>query len=41
MHHTLDVYPIPREEEPMFINEPWLIDHTLMEYPMSESSGSD
>lgn len=31
MHHTLDVYPIPREKEPMFINEPWLIDKTLLE----------
>lgn len=35
MHHTLDVYPMPREKEPMFINEPWLIDHTLMEYPIA------
>ena len=33
MHHTLDVYPIPKEKEPMFINEPWLIDKTLLEYP--------
>lgn len=31
MHHTLDVYPIPREKEPMFINEPGLIDKTLLE----------
>ena len=31
MHHTLDVYSIPREKEPMFINEPWLIDKTLLE----------
>jgi len=31
MHHTLDVYPIPREKEPKFINEPWLIDKTLLE----------
>ena len=31
MHHILDVYPIPREKEPMFINEPWLIDKTLLE----------
>lgn len=34
MHHTLDVYPIPRDKKPMFINEPWLIDNTLLEYPM-------
>lgn len=31
MHHTLDVYSIPREKEPMFINEPGLIDKTLLE----------
>lgn len=24
-HHDLDVYPIPREKTPMYINEPWLI----------------
>lgn len=34
MHHNLDVYPIPREQTPMYINEPWLIDKTLLEYPM-------
>ena len=31
MHHTLHVYPIPREKVPMFINEQWLIDKTLLE----------
>ena len=31
-HHRLDIYPIPREKEPMFINEPWLIDRSLMNY---------
>ena len=25
-HHDLDVYPIPKEKAPVFINEPWLID---------------
>lgn len=30
-HHDLDIYPIPREKSPMFINEPWLIDGTLLE----------
>lgn len=27
-HHKLDVYPVPREMAPLFINEPWLIDKT-------------
>lgn len=30
-HHSLDPYPIPREKLPMFINEPWLIDKSLLE----------
>ena len=25
----LDPYPIPKEERPLFINEPWLIDESL------------
>ena len=29
-HHNLDPYPIPREKKPMYINEPWLIDRSLM-----------
>ncbi len=28
-HHPLDVWPLPREKEPMFINEPWLIDDSI------------
>ncbi|SFB66353.1 hypothetical protein [Ruminococcus albus] len=28
-HHTLDEFPIPKEEQPIFINEPWLIDRSL------------
>lgn len=30
-HHALDPYPIPKEESPMYINEPWLIDKSLSE----------
>ena len=37
MHHTLDVYPIPREKVPMFINEPWLVDQTLLDYPINRN----
>lgn len=25
-HHSLDVWPVPRDKQPMYINEPWLID---------------
>ena len=28
-HHTLDEFPIPKEKQPIFINEPWLIDRSL------------
>lgn len=30
--HKLDVWPEPREQKPMFINEPWLIDKYLNDY---------
>ncbi len=30
-HHDLDVYPIPREKTPMYINEPWLVDRSILE----------
>ena len=30
-HHTLDVYPLPKEKAPLYINEPWLIDCSLLE----------
>jgi len=30
VHHRLDPYPIPKEESPMYINEPWLIDSTCL-----------
>lgn len=29
IHHTLDVYPNPREKKPLYINEAWMIDDTL------------
>ena len=32
-HHQIDVYPIPREKSPCFINEPWLVDKSLLVYP--------
>lgn len=25
-HHDIDKCPIPREKDPIYINEPWLID---------------
>ena len=28
-HHSLDVWPLPRDQKPMFINESWLIDESI------------
>ena len=33
-HHQLDPYPIPKEKNPLYINEPWLLDKTLLDYPI-------
>ena len=30
-HHDIDVYPIPKNKKPRFINEPWLIDGSLLD----------
>ena len=30
-HHELDVYPIPKEKKPLYVNEPWLIDYSNYE----------
>ena len=34
--HRLDPYPIPKDKTPIYINEPWLIDKSLLEYPQHE-----
>ena len=33
-HHDLDPYPDSKEKSPLYINEPWLFDKTLLEYPV-------
>jgi hypothetical protein len=30
-HHDLDPYPIPKGKEPLYVNEPWLIDDSNYE----------
>ncbi|SDB68475.1 hypothetical protein [Butyrivibrio sp. INlla16] len=32
MHHKFDPYPIPKGETPLYVNEPWLVDKSLLEY---------
>lgn len=29
-HHDLDVYSVPREKNPLYINEPWLVDGSII-----------
>ena len=31
--HSLDPYPIPKDKSSLYINEPWLIDTTLLDEP--------
>ena len=27
--HRMDTYPIPRDEAPLFVNEPWVFDQSI------------
>ena len=40
-HHQLDPYPIPKEKKPLYINEPWLLNKTLLEYPIYKDPEED
>ena len=31
-HHNIDIWPIPEDKKPCFINEPWLVDGSLLDY---------
>lgn len=30
-HHDLDMHPMPKDQAPLFVNEPWIIDGSLLE----------
>ncbi len=32
-HHMLDPYPLSKDKSPLYVNEPWLVDKSLLEYP--------
>jgi hypothetical protein len=36
-YHRLDAYPIPKDKTPLYINEPWLIDNSIMEIRLDAS----
>ena len=31
-HHNIDIWPIPEDKKPCYINEPWLTDGSLLDY---------
>ena len=31
-YHNIDIWPIPEDQKPCYINEPWLIDGSLLDY---------
>ena len=33
-HHDIDPYPLPGDKQALYINEPWLVDKTLLEFPI-------
>ena len=32
-HHVIDPYTLPKDKQALYINEPWLVDKTLLELP--------
>ncbi len=37
-HHRLDQYPIPKDKTPLYVNEPWLVDRSLLLYSQNRES---
>lgn len=40
-HHNLDPFPIPKDKDPQYVNEPWLIDKPLSELPEMAAPDED
>lgn len=40
MEHILDVNPIPKDQTPLFINEPWLIDESIYIESMEQAQNA-
>ncbi len=32
-HHDINLYTLPKDKQALYINEPWLVDKTLLELP--------
>lgn len=37
-HHTLNDYLIPKDTAPLYMNEPWLLDRSLLEISNSSAN---
>ena len=35
-HPLLDPYPVPKDQSPLYINQPWLLDETLYDSPLTK-----
>lgn len=33
-YYSLDPYPAPKDKAPLYVNEPWIIDKSLLEYSL-------
>ena len=40
-HHDLDIYPMPKEQAPLYVNEPWIVDGSLLEGVTGEANLPD
>lgn len=40
-HHDIDIYPRPKDKAPLYVNEPWIVDNTLLEGVTGEENAPD
>ncbi len=40
-HHDLDIYPMPKDQAPLYVNEPWIVDGSLLEGVTGEVNQPD
>ena len=40
-HHDIDIYPRPKEQAPLYVNEPWIVDGSLLEGVTGEANLPD
>ena len=40
-HHDIDIYPMPKDQAPLYVNEPWIVDSSLLEGVTGEANLPD